>query len=54
MGQGSLDTFVRVTMSLGLAASLSSLLELKPKTIKAMEQASVTRRRASRKESCRS
>jgi|ERR1700738_467656 transcriptional regulator with XRE-family HTH domain len=51
MGQGSLDTFVRVTMSLGLAASLSSLLELKPKTIKAMEQASVTRRRASRKES---
>jgi transcriptional regulator with XRE-family HTH domain len=49
-GHGPMDTFVRAAMSLGLAASLSSLFELKPKTIKAMEQASVTRQRASRKD----
>ncbi|WP_207000295.1 helix-turn-helix domain-containing protein [Trinickia mobilis] len=48
-GRGTLDTFLRVTASLGLAANLSSLFELKPKTIKEMEQASVTRERASRK-----
>ena len=48
-GRGTLDTFLRVAASLGLSGSLSSLFALTPKTIKEMEQASVTRERASRK-----
>ncbi len=48
-GRGSLDLFIRVAMALGLVESMSSLFELKPKSIKAMEQASLKRQRASRK-----
>src|SRR5260370_25881202 len=42
-GRASIDALVRVTMGLGLLANLSSLFELKPKTIKAMEQAGMAR-----------
>ncbi|WP_169708556.1 helix-turn-helix domain-containing protein [Trinickia terrae] len=48
-GRGTLDTFLRVASTLGLAADLSQLFELKPKTIKDMELASAGRERASRK-----
>jgi len=48
-GRGTLDTFLRVAASLGLSGGLSSVFELKPKTIKEMDQASATRERASRK-----
>lgn len=47
-GQATLDNFVRVVMALGLAEELGGLFELKPKSIKAMEAASVRRQRASR------
>jgi transcriptional regulator with XRE-family HTH domain len=50
-GRGSLDLFLRVAMALGLIESMSNLFELKPKSIKAMEQASLKRQRASRKQS---
>jgi len=50
-GRGSFDLFLRVAMALGLIESMSNLFELKPKTIKAMEQASQRRRRASRRPS---
>jgi transcriptional regulator with XRE-family HTH domain len=47
-GQATLDNFIRVVMALGLAEELGRLFELKPKSIKAMEAASVRRQRASR------
>lgn len=50
-GHGSFDLFLRVAMALGLVESMSNLFELKPKSIKAMEQASQRRQRASRKHS---
>ena len=37
-GRGSFDLFLRVAMALGLIESMSNLFELKPKSIKAMEQ----------------
>ena len=49
-GRGSLDVFLRVVMALGLSESMSTLFELKPKSIKDMETASQKRQRASRKE----
>ncbi len=52
-GRGSLDLFLRVAFALGLVESMSSLFELKPKSIKAMEQFSLKRQRASRKSSIR-
>lgn len=48
-GRGSFDLFLRISMALGHIESLSNLFELKPKSIKAMEQASQRRQRASRK-----
>jgi transcriptional regulator with XRE-family HTH domain len=48
-GRGSFDLFLRVAMALGLIDSMSNLFELKPKSIKAMEQASLKRQRASRR-----
>ena len=48
-GRGSFDLFLRVAMALGLIESMSNLFELKPKSIKAMEQASLKRQRASRR-----
>ena len=48
-GRGSFDLFLRVAMALGLIESMSNLFELKPKSIRAMEQASHKRQRASRK-----
>lgn len=48
-GKGTFDVFLRLTMALGLVESLSPLFELRPKSIKAMEQASVVRVRASRR-----
>lgn len=50
-GRGSFDLFLRVAMALGLVESMSNLFELKPKSIKAMEQASQKRQRASRRQS---
>src|SRR5271155_5454371 len=50
-GTASLDVFLRVAMALGLIESMSTLFELKPKSIKAMEQASLKRQRAWRKKS---
>ncbi len=47
-GRATFDNVVRVVMALGLAEELSGLLEVKPKSIKAMEAASVKRQRASR------
>ena len=48
-GRGSFDLFLRVVSALGLSESLSNLFELKPKSIKAMEQVSLKRQRASRR-----
>jgi transcriptional regulator with XRE-family HTH domain len=48
-GRGSFDAFLRIIMALGLIESMSPLFELKPKSIKAMEQASIHRVRASRR-----
>lgn len=50
-GRGSLDVFLRVVMALGLSESMSSLFELRPKSIREMEKASEKRQRASRKHS---
>lgn len=50
-GRGSLDVFLRVAMALGLIESMSSLFELKPKSIKEMEVAGKNRKRASRRQS---
>lgn len=46
-GRGNFDLFLRLVFALGLIESMSSLFELKPKSIKAMEQASRKRERAS-------
>lgn len=48
-GRGTFDVFVRIVMALGMSDSLSPLLELRPKSIKAMEQASLRRVRAPRR-----
>ena len=48
-GRGSFDVFLRVAMALGLIESMSSLFELKPKSISDMEKASEKRQRASRR-----
>lgn len=50
-GRASFDLFLRVSMALGLIESMSTLFELRPKSIKAMEQASQKRQRASRRQS---
>ncbi|CAN5137380.1 helix-turn-helix transcriptional regulator [soil metagenome] len=50
-GRVSLDVFLRVAMALGLIESMSSLFELKPKSIKEMEKAGEKRQRASRRKS---
>ena len=50
-GRSSFDVFLRVAMALGLIESMSSLFELKPKSIKDMEKASQKRQRASRRQS---
>ena len=50
-GRGSLDVFLRVATALGLIESMSSLFELKPRSIKDMEKASQKRQRASRRQS---
>lgn len=48
-GQGSLESFVKLVMTLGLAGELASLLQLKTRSIKNMEHASANRQRAPRK-----
>jgi transcriptional regulator with XRE-family HTH domain len=48
-GLASLDVFLRIAIALGLVESMESLFELRPKSIKAMEQASKKRLRASRR-----
>ena len=50
-GRGSFDVFLRIAMALGLTESMSSLFELKPKSIRDMEKASEKRQRASRRKS---
>jgi len=49
-GRGSFDVFLRVAIALGVIESMSTLFELKPKSIKDMEKASQKRQRASRKQ----
>jgi transcriptional regulator with XRE-family HTH domain len=49
-GRGSFEVFLRVAMTLGLIESMSSLFELKAKSIKDMEKLSQKRQRASRKQ----
>jgi Helix-turn-helix. len=49
LGRGTFDCFIRIVFALGLVNSLSDLFESKPKSIKAMELASVKRLRAPRK-----
>ncbi|CAE6704106.1 helix-turn-helix domain-containing protein [Paraburkholderia nemoris] len=48
-GKATLESLLRVAMALGLTGSLSPLFEHKPNSIRAMEQASATRERASRR-----
>jgi transcriptional regulator with XRE-family HTH domain len=50
-GRGSVDLFMRVAIALGLVESMSNLFELKPRSIKTMEQAALKRQRAPRKTS---
>ncbi|WP_277187210.1 helix-turn-helix domain-containing protein [Caballeronia sp. BR00000012568055] len=46
-GKGTFENIVRVAQALGLAGDLDSLFDLKPRSIKAMEAASIKRKRAS-------
>ena len=48
-GHGSLDLFLRVVIALGLIDSMSSLFEVRTRSIKEMEQSSKRRQRASRR-----
>ncbi|CAE6739882.1 helix-turn-helix domain-containing protein [Paraburkholderia haematera] len=48
-GKATLESLLRVAMALGLAGSLSPLFDYQPKSIQAMEKASATRERASRR-----
>ena len=50
-GRGNFDLFLRLAMALGLIDSMTNLFELRPKSIKAMEQAELRRQRASRRPS---
>jgi len=50
-GRGTFDLFLRLAMALGLSDSMSNLFELRPKSIKDMEQAEQRRQRASRRQS---
>ncbi|MBP9093669.1 helix-turn-helix transcriptional regulator [bacterium] len=50
-GRGTFDLFLRLAMALGLIDSMTNLFELRPKSIKAMEQAELRRQRASRRPS---
>ncbi|SAL85153.1 XRE family transcriptional regulator [Caballeronia arvi] len=47
-GPATLDNFIRIAAALGLAGNFDTLFELKPRSIKAMEKASIKRQRASR------
>jgi transcriptional regulator with XRE-family HTH domain len=47
-GNVSFESFLKVTVALGLVGSLSSLFEYEPLSIKAMEDASKKRQRASK------
>ena len=49
-GRGSFEVFLRVATALGVIESMSSLFELKPKSIRDMEKTSEKRQRASRKQ----
>jgi transcriptional regulator with XRE-family HTH domain len=46
-GKGTFENVIRVAQALGLAGNLDSLFDLKPRSIKAMEAASIKRKRAS-------
>jgi transcriptional regulator with XRE-family HTH domain len=46
-GKGTFENIVRVVQVLGLASQFDSLFEFKPRSIKAMEAASIKRKRAS-------
>ncbi len=48
-GKVSLDVFLRIVSALGLTESMSTLFELKHKSIREMELADQRRQRASRK-----
>ncbi|MDZ4835161.1 MAG: helix-turn-helix transcriptional regulator [Candidatus Melainabacteria bacterium] len=49
-GKVSLDVFLRIVAALGLSDSLSTLFELRQKSIREMELAEVRRKRASRRQ----
>lgn len=48
-GRGSFEIFLRIAMALGLIDSMSGLFDLRPKSIREMENASQKRQRARRK-----
>lgn len=48
-GKVSLEVFLRIVAALGLSESMSTLFELKQKSIRAMELAEQQRQRASRR-----
>ena len=48
-GRGTLDLVLRIAISLGLIESMSTLFEVRPKSIKAMDLFTVKRERASRR-----
>ena len=48
-GHGSFDLFLRVAIALGLIDSMSSLFDVRPRSIKDMERSSKRRQRASRR-----
>ena len=50
-GQATLETFLRITQALGRASDLENILEVKIRSIRAMEEASKERQRAPRRRS---
>jgi len=52
-GRGTFDVFLRIVMALGLIDSMETLFDQRPKSIKAMEKASIQRVRASRRKRSR-
>ncbi len=49
-GRGPFEVFLRIVTALGLIDSMATLLDLKPKSIKDMEQASLQRMRATKRQ----
>jgi transcriptional regulator with XRE-family HTH domain len=48
-GRGTFDVFLRIVMALGLVGAVETLFEVRPQSIRAMEEASIRRKRASKR-----